>query len=325
MAAAGHPPNFTLVDLAPMGESFLADVLAGLGAPRKALPPKYFYDAAGARLFETICELPEYYPTRTETALLQRFGREMADAVGADAVIVEYGSGSGQKTRLLLEAARPAGYCAIDISAAQLAATVSAIARDFPGTTVVAVCADYSRSFALPLPTTLSGYRRTVYFPGSTIGNFTPEEAVAFLRNAHCMLGAGGGLLIGVDLQKDKAMLDAAYDDATGVTARFNLNLLHRMNRELGADFDPTAFRHRAFYDPAKGRVEMHLVSRRAQQVRVGDAVFRFVEGETIHTENSCKYTVEGFAALGRQAGFAARRCWVDDTRLFSVHYMEAV
>jgi dimethylhistidine N-methyltransferase len=325
MAAVGHPPNFTLIDLAPASGSFLADVLAGLRAPRKMLPPKYFYDAAGARLFDAICELPEYYPTRTEIALLQRHGREMADALGADSVVVEYGSGSGQKTRLLLAAARPAGYCAIDISAEQLESAVGAIARDFPATTVVAVCADYSRPFALPLPAALAGHRRSVFFPGSTVGNFTPEEAVAFLRNAHRVLGAGGGLLIGVDLQKDKAMLDAAYDDAAGVTARFNLNLLHRMNRELGADFDPAAFRHCAFYDPSKGRVEMHLVSCRAQQVRIGDAEFRFGDGETIHTENSWKYTVEGFAALGCQAGFAARRCWVDDARLFSVHYMEAV
>jgi dimethylhistidine N-methyltransferase len=311
--------RFAFHDRLPDSGSFLDDVIAGLSRPRKSLPPKYFYDARGSRLFEAICRTPEYYPTRTETALMTARARAMARRLGRGCAVIEYGSGSGRKTRILLEALAPAAYVPIDIARGQLKATAAAIAREFPRIEVAAVCADYSRPLALPGAT---ARRRIIYFPGSTIGNFTVPEAAAFLSNARRLAGRGGGMLVGVDLKKDAAVLNAAYNDARGVTAAFNLNLLRRINRELGADFDLAAFRHHAFYNAARGRIEMHLLSLGDQVVRIGRRTMRFRAGETIHTENSCKYSVAEFRGLARGAGFEPAGCWTDPRSYFAVHYL---
>jgi dimethylhistidine N-methyltransferase len=314
-----HSSRFAFHDRLPDTGSFFDDVIAGLSRPRKSLPPKYFYDARGSRLFEAICETPEYYPTRIETALMRAQARAMARRLGRRCAVIEYGSGSGRKTRILLEALAPAAYVPIDIARGQLRATAASIAREFPRVAVTAVCADYSRPLALP---PLAGRRRIIYFPGSTIGNFTVAEAAAFLANARRLAGPGGGMLVGVDLKKNAAVLNAAYNDARGVTAAFNLNLLWRINRELGANFDLAAFRHHAFYNAARGRIEMHLLSLKDQSVRIHRRAVRFRAGETIHTENSCKYSVDEFRGLARGAGFEPAGCWTDPQRLFAVHYL---
>jgi dimethylhistidine N-methyltransferase len=316
--------GYSFHDLHPDTGRFLDDVMAGLSRPQKTLPPKYFYDAHGCALFEAICGLPEYYLTRAEIALMRGQVGDMARRIGPACVLIEYGSGSGRKTRVLIGAIEPVAYVPIDIARGQLGATAAEIARDFPRLRVIAVCADYSRPLALPDLDDLGARRRIIYFPGSTIGNFTPDEAAAFLAGAREQAGAGGGVLIGVDLKKDTARLDAAYNDARGVTAGFNLNLLARINRELGADFDLSAFRHRAFYDEAAGRIEMHLESVKAQAVTISGRVIRFREGETIHTENSYKYSVREFQELARAAGLAPVECWTDAEKLFSVHYLAA-
>jgi dimethylhistidine N-methyltransferase len=315
--------GYSFHDLHPDTDRLLDDVMAGLSRPHKALPPKYFYDAHGCALFEAICELPEYYLTRAEIALMRGQVGDMARHLGPGRILIEYGSGSGRKTRILIGAIKPVAYVPIDIAREQLGATAAEIARDFPRLRVIAVCADYSRPLAL-LELDDLGARRIVYFPGSTIGNFTPAEAAAFLAGAREQVGAGGGLLIGVDLKKDTARLDAAYNDARGVTAGFNLNLLARINRELGADFDVSAFRHRAFYNEAAGRIEMHLESVKAQVVTISGRVIRFRKGETIHTENSYKYSVHEFQELAQTAGLAPVDCWMDAEKLFSVHYLAA-
>jgi dimethylhistidine N-methyltransferase len=320
MARAGA--GYSFHDFHPETNGFLEDVLAGLAKPQKELPPKYFYDARGSALFDEICELPEYYLTRTETAIMRGRGAEMARSLGPGCAVIEFGSGSARKTRILIEAAAPAAYLAIDIARDQLEATAADLAREFPRLEVIAVCADYSRPIELPQPAAPGSRRRVIYFPGSTIGNLAPAEARAFLRNAGSLAGTGGGLLIGVDLKKDTARLNAAYNDARGVTAEFNLNLLARINRELGAAFDLAAFRHFAFYNEALGRIEMHLVSARAQTVTVGGGVFRFRADETIHTENSYKYSIAEFQELGSSAGLAPVECWTDPERLFAVHYL---
>jgi dimethylhistidine N-methyltransferase len=314
--------GYAFRDLQPETGGFLEDVLAGLAKPQKELSPKYFYDARGSGLFEAICELPEYYLTRTESAIMHARGADMARHLGHGCALIEFGSGSGRKTRILIEAAAPAAYLAIDIARAQLEATAAELARDFPALEVAAICADYSRPIALPQLVAPGSRRRVIYFPGSTIGNLTPAEARVFLRNARDLAGAGGGLLIGVDLKKDTAVLNAAYNDTRGVTAEFNLNLLARINRELGAAFDLSAFRHFAYYNEALGRIEMHLVSTRAQSVTIGGGVFRFRPDETIHTENSYKYSIPEFQELGRSAGLAPAECWTDPERLFAVHYL---
>lgn len=309
-------------DLKPAVGSFLDEVVEGLSAPRKWLFPKYFYDERGSRLFEAICDLPEYYPTRTELGMLEKYGPELCRRVGRGSAIIEYGSGSGRKTELVLRAVEPHAYVAIDISGEQLRSAVSGLAERFPSVSMVALCADYTRTLALETIEVLSGTRRIGFFPGSTIGNYPHAEALAFLRSACESAGPGGAMIVGVDLVKDPAILHAAYNDAAGVTAAFNLNVLERINRELGADFDLDAFRHRAHYAAEEGRVEMHLVSQRAQTVSIAGRAFDFAAGETIHTESSYKYTVEGFQALAAEAGFEPEQCWVDDERLFSIHYL---
>lgn len=313
-------PTLTFVDLRPPPENFLQDVLRGLGAPRKFIPPKYFYDARGCVLFEKICALPEYYLTRTELALMRERAAEMAAELGEDCALIEIGCGNSEKTRLLLGALRPPAFIALDIAWEQLELSCDALSREFPGMRVVAVRADFSLPLELPDAVFQRARRRAMYFPGSTVGNFTPPEALEFLRGAARLLGPGGAVLVGVDLRKAKAMLDAAYDDAQGVTAEFNLNLLSRINRELGADFDLSRFRHQAFYDPVLGRIEMHLASAARQTVTIAGRHFEFGAGETIHTENSYKYSVEAFQALAVRAGLRPARVWTDTQTLFAVH-----
>ena len=316
-------PRFAFDDRPPETGRFLDDVTEGLSRPLKALAPKYFYDERGARLFEEICETPEYYPTRAETALMTSHAREMARRLGPRTAVIEFGSGSGSKTRILIDALRPVAYVPIDISREQLHDTAAAFASAYPRLAVHAVCADYSRPLALPRLDTLGAHRRVVYFPGSTIGNLSVPEAVAFLVHARVLAGPGGAMLVGVDLKKDAARLNAAYNDARGVTAAFNLNLLRRINRELDADFDLGAFRHHAFYHGPRGRIEMHLVSLKGQTVRVGGRAFRFRGGESIHTENSCKYSVNEFRRIAIGAGFEPAAFWTDRERLFAVHCLE--
>jgi len=300
---------------------FLAEVLEGLRQPQKRIPPKFFYDAEGSRLFDLICGLDEYYPTRTEIALLRRYRHEIAALAGPGVSLIEFGSGSNVKAGVVLSAlTRPRCYVPIDISREHLLASARELAAAHDTVPVIAVCADYTRP--LVLPAQCAGGPRLGFFPGSSIGNFQPLEAVAFLARAAQLLGAGQSLLIGVDLKKDKAVLDAAYDDAAGVTAAFNRNLLVRMRRELGARVEPDRFSHRAFYNAERGCIEMHLVADRAQSIAVGGERFDFVAGESIHTEDSFKYTTDEFADVARAAGWTQQHCWTDPEALFSLHYL---
>lgn len=302
---------------------FVRALLAGLSATPKQIPCKFFYDAAGSALFEQICALPEYYVTRTELALLARHAGEFGTLIGPDAELVEFGAGSGRKVRLLLDAmVRPRAYLPIDISSEYLAASAARLDADYPELIVKPVAADFSRPFALPA-LTCGARRRVGFFPGSTIGNFEPEAALHFLKNAARLLD-GGGLLVGVDLAKDPAILHAAYNDAAGITAAFNKNLLARANREFGADFDLSRFYHWACYNPLRQRIEMYLISAARQNVKIAGHVVSFTEGEAVHTENSHKHTVEGFRALAAAAGFTPRAVWCDPARLFSLHWLDA-
>ena len=295
----------------------------GLRREPRQIAPKFFYDQTGSALFDRICELPEYYPTRTEFAILRQHAGEMAECIGPQADLIEFGAGSLQKIRVLLGALRePARLVAIDISAEHLQAEAERLRAEHPALSVLAQAGDFSAGLQLP-GLSAGAVRRVGFFPGSSIGNFTPAEALAFLRRCAGWL-AGGGLLVGVDLVKDPALLHAAYNDSAGVTAAFNLNLLARANRELGSDFDLAAFQHCAFYTPREQRVEMHLISARAQSAQVGGERFDFAEGQSLHTENSCKYTVAGFQALARAAGLQPQAVWTDAQRLFSVHWLAA-
>jgi len=311
-----------LHDLAPEQEDFRTAVLEGLAKPHKSLPCKFFYDAVGSALFDRICELPEYYPTRTEIGILTEAAPQIADLAGRGGVLVEYGSGSSLKTRLLLDALAPDVYMPIDISRQHMLDACHTLAQDYPALHLMAVCADYTRPFTLPR-VARGGQRRLAFFPGSSIGNFAPLEALRFLKNVAQQLDPGDGLLIGVDLKKDPAILNAAYNDAAGVTAAFNLNLLARCNRELDADFDLDAFAHRSVYNATAGRIEMHLDSLRAQTVQVAGRAFAFTAGESIHTENSYKYRADEFRHLATQAGFAPLQTWIDAAGLFSVHVLQ--
>jgi len=302
--------------------SFLEDVQSGLSASQKRLPCKYFYDAEGSALFERICELDEYYLTRTELRIMHESADEMAALLGAQVLVVEPGSGASVKTRLLLEALEdPVGYVPVDISEAALAGAAPALADDFPELEVLPVVADFTGRFWVPSPRR-EPRRTLVYFPGSTIGNFEPGEAADFLARLRTVAGAGGAVLIGVDLHKDASVLEPAYDDAAGVTAAFNRNLLVRINRELGGDFKPERFAHVAAYDPVRRRIDMFLESTVEQGVRVGGERYRFAPGERIHTESSYKYTLPEFQRLARRAGLDVERVWTDPNRLFSVQYL---
>ncbi len=303
--------------------AFCTDMLAALAAPVRSISPKYFYDAEGSALFDAICELPEYYPTRTELQILRSHAAEIAQRIGPRAEIVEFGAGSLHKVRLLLDALdRPARYLPIDISGAHLQDAAMRLRDDYPTLQVEPVVADYTQALQLPDPHPAAGLR-VGFFPGSTIGNFDPDQALRFLRMAARVL-RGGALLLGADLVKDPAVLHAAYNDAQGVTAAFNLNLLARANRELGADFALDQFAHSAFYNAPLRRIEMHLVSRTRQQVEVCGRRFGFEEGETLHTEHSHKFTVDGLRALAAEAGFTAGPVWTDPQHLFSLHWLQA-
>ena len=304
-------------------DSFEADVVAGLSRPRKTIPPKYFYDAEGSRLFEAITALAEYYPTRTELALLRSAAGEIAAEIPDGAALVEFGSGASLKTRIVLDAApQVAVYAPIDISASALEGAAKAIRADYPKLAVAPLCEDFTR--ALELPVAAAGRPVVGFFPGSTIGNFTPQEAQAFLAGARRLLGDGAAFLVGIDLKKDAATLVAAYDDALGVTAAFNKNLLARINRELGGDFDLDAFAHRAVWNDAESRIEMHLMSLKDQAVSVAGRTFRFAAGETLHTENSYKFTVEGFGELAAAAGWRLERWWASAHPAFAMVLLRA-
>ncbi|MCJ2090129.1 L-histidine N(alpha)-methyltransferase [Methylobacterium sp. E-005] len=311
--------NPTFSDPTPVAPAFLDDVREGFSRPQKALSPKYFYDAAGSDLFEKITRLPEYYPTRTEIGILDGRGPEIAALLPAGAALVEFGSGSTVKLRRLLRHLdKLAAYVPVDVSGEFLRDQAETLSTDFPHLRVEPVVADFTRDF--DLPESLAGLPRAGFFPGSTIGNFEPEEAEALLARFGRILGSGAQMIVGVDLVKDAATLENAYDDAAGVTAAFNLNLLTRINRELAGRFDLDAFSHRAVFNPQASRIEMHLVARDAQDVAVGSDTFAFAAGETIHTESSYKYTVDTFRALAERAGWRWIQVWTDADGLFSVH-----
>jgi L-histidine N-alpha-methyltransferase len=299
---------------------FLADVRHGLSRPQKTLPCKYFYDARGSKLFDQICELPEYYPTRTEMAILRTRLDEIADLVPLGAVLIEYGSGSSQKTRLLLDRLDGlAAYVPVDICGPHLLRSAQRLKARSPRLTIRPICADFTRPLRLPH---FENRPRVLFFPGSTIGNFAPDDAIDLLRGMARLAGPSGGLLIGVDLLKSPDILIRAYDDRAGVTAAFNRNLLARINRELNGTFDLEAFAHRAVFNAQMCRIEMHLVSQRDQRAEVDGMPFHFVAGETIHTENSHKYSRESFADLADRAGWEVRMIWTDPQELFSVQYL---
>ena len=301
---------------------FLQEVVRGLQQPQKSLPCKLFYDERGSRLFDRITELDEYYPTRTELAIMEQHVGEMTTLLGSGCLLVEYGSGSSTKTRLLLDRLEaPAGYVPIDISAEHLARSAAALTAEYPHLEVLPVCADYTRPFDLPTPSRPAA-RSAAYFPGSTIGNFEPEAARRFLAGAAGLAGPKGALLIGVDLKKDPQLLHDAYNDRLGVTAQFNLNILAHLNAALDADIRLDAFRHYAFYNPTFGRIEMHLVSLEDQQIRLGGGAISFRAGESIWTESSYKYRPDEFEALAAAAGWRVECVWTDPRALFSVQYL---
>ena len=318
----GSPPReFRFFNRKPSVPDAMEELVAGLSAPAKTVPPKYFYDEAGSRLFESITELPEYYLTRTETGILNNSRDDLVRWVGPDACLVEYGSGSSAKTRILLEACRPAAYVPVDISRGQLLASARQIYEDFSGIAVYPTCADYSQPFELPSIT--AGLRKVGFFPGSTIGNIEPGEVPGFLRGVGRVLGPGGRFIVGVDTKKAESMLNAAYNDAAGVTRAFNLNMLRHINAIAGADFDPTRFEHEALYNRERGRVEMYLTSTEQQTVRVNGAFIEFGRGERIHTEHSYKYDADEFASLAEQAGLRALEQRRDENGHFMVLLLE--
>lgn len=311
-----------LIDLHPSTASFRDEVLRGLQSSPKRIPPKYFYDERGSELFERITRLPEYYPTRTEISILESRESEIESLLGERWELVELGSGSSRKVRILLDAASGRGiYVPVDISREHLLQAAQNVASAYPALRVTAVCTDYTRP--MPLERFDPAGRRVVFFPGSTIGNFEPAEAGTFLKNFRTFLRPGDSMIIGVDMKKDPRTLHAAYNDAAGVTAKFNINVLHRINRQLSGTFDARSFEHVAFYDVQKGRIEMHLRSRGDQLVRVAGEEIAFAAGETIHTENSYKYDRADFGALVASAGLEARDVWTDADRLFSVWILQ--
>ena len=309
-------------DFKPAREQFRADVLSGLQKQPKELPCKHFYDDRGSRLYERICQLDEYYIPRTEISIMESRIEEIVELLGPAVLLIEYGSGSGVKTRILLDHLhQPAAYVPIDISREQLLRVTRQLALDYPGLEVLPVCADYTSDFELPTPK--QPCKRVVgYFPGSSIGNFNPARAGLFLEHIATTCGPGGALLIGVDLKKDPAVLHRAYNDPHGVTSAFNLNLLERINRELGCDFQTDSFEHYAFYNPREGRVEMHLISQKDQTVHLDDVAIPFIRGETIWTESSYKYSPGEFKKMATAAGLKIEKVWTDEKQWFSIQYL---
>ncbi|MFN2309494.1 MAG: L-histidine N(alpha)-methyltransferase [Gammaproteobacteria bacterium] len=312
-------PAFSFYDQHPKPADFFQEVISGLSQLPRFVPPKFFYDEYGSQLFDRICATPEYYPTRTEIDILRRNAPAIAEHVGRDCLLIEPGSGNSAKVRELLGPLAPRLYMPVDISKAYLRDSAARLAHEYPWLEVRAACTDFTEYQALPeLP---DDGRRVAFFPGSSVGNFEPDEARRFLAYIAETVGEDGGLLIGVDLKKDSETLNAAYNDAAGATAAFNLNILTRINRELGADFNLEGFSHYAFYNQDLGRVEMHLVSRLDQRVIIDGHDFDFCSGESIHTESSYKYTVDEFSALAAQAGFHLEALWIDRCDLFSVQF----
>ncbi len=311
-----------LTDLHPSRTEMCIDVMQGFRERQKWISSMYFYDRRGSELFDRICELPEYYPTRTEISILRENAVDIATTVGPGVLVIEPGSGSGEKARMLLRALDgPVAFVPVEISREHLKASAESLNADFPDLEVLPVCADFSREFEVPAPGR-AARRRLVFFPGSTIGNFEPDDACELLRTFRTVAGPDGALLVGVDLRKDPAILERAYNDSAGVTAEFNLNLLVRLNRDLGADFDVSLFEHRAIWNDAASRIEMHLVSSSAQSAHLCGEVVEFEAGETIHTESSNKYSIERFAGLAQDAGLRVERVWTDPEALFSIQLL---
>lgn len=317
-----NAPQVSFHDLRPPDLDLAQAVIAGLTMAPKAIPPKFFYDARGSKLFDAICAQPEYYLPDAEREIFQEWGSEIARGLGNGLVLLEPGAGSALKVRWLLEDVKPTAYVPIDISDEHLSEAIADLADHYPWLQVHAAVADFTHS--LPIPEAVPDAPRAAFFPGSSLGNFEPESAAAFLELVRGAVAPEGRLLIGVDRKKEAAILDAAYNDAAGVTADFNRNLLHRINHELGADFQLDKFAHRAWYDEEAGRVEMHLVSTERQSVRIDGASFEFAEGESIHTENSYKYSPEELVALAGQAGFRCVNFWTDPRQYFGVYLLEA-
>lgn len=313
-----------LLDLEPAANDDERELVGGLSRDPKQISPKYFYDDAGSKLFEQICEQPEYYPTRTELDIMREHMQEIATLCGSRASLIEFGSGSSLKTRLLLEHLdKPAAYVPVDISREHLLEASEELASDYPEIEILPVRADFTRPFDLPQPKVMPE-RNIVYFPGSTIGNFQTEEAIDLMRVMREEARDDGALLIGVDLEKPKEVLEPAYNDAAGVTADFNLNMLRRLNREYDATFDLDAFRHHAVFDEDNSRIEMRLISLRRQAVHVAGERFELAEGEYIVTEHSHKYAPEQFAGMAAEAGFSLQKVWTDDAEMFSVQFLIA-
>jgi len=309
-------------DLEPDDSCFCEDIVSGLSKKPRSIPPKYFYDKRGSRLFDALCETPEYYPTRTEISIIKDNLEEICACLGKQCVLIEPGSGASKKVRLLLDTLEPHAYIPLDISSDYLYSVAKNLASEYPKLRVIAACVDFTAP--IKLPDYPDNKRRVAFFPGSSIGNFEPEEAILFLRNLCDLVQPGGGLLIGVDLKKETGIINDAYNDKQGITARFNLNMLAHINRELNADFDFDCFEHRAFYNETLGRVEMHLFCKNSQTVSIGNNVFNLEQGESIHTENSYKYSISEFHSLAREAGFTNENTWTDIDGLFSIHYLRA-
>lgn len=314
--------DYRFFDLAPVRVDMREEVLAGLRAPIKTIAPKYFYDEHGSQLFDAITHLPEYYPTRTETSLYEAHSKEIGEHFKGDVTLVEYGSGSSRKIRALLEGVRPAAYVPLDISSEHLETSAKALQADYEWLDIYAVCADYSGPFELP--SEIPAKQVMAFFPGSSIGNFTPADAQEFLRRVRLVIGANGKLLIGIDRKKSPAEIEAAYNDAQGITAAFNLNVLEHLNRELAGDFDTNNFRHVANYNTKLGSLQMFLEAKRGHSVQLAGEMIEFAEGEQIHTENSFKYTPEEFVAMAQGAGFAEEWHITDNGDKFSVFLLAA-
>lgn len=320
-----NTPDIAVYDLQPDTATFLEEVLDGLQADEKKLPCKYFYDERGSRLFEEICKLDEYYLTRAELEILRANAKSIAEALGPCVLLVEPGAGSGEKVRVLLDhIVQPAGYMPIDISREHLRQSAIALSERYPDLEVVPVCADFSDDFDIPATDTRHR-RKVAFFPGSTIGNFTPDDAVTFLGRLASLCGQGGAILLGADRKKSPDVLERAYNDSRCITEEFNKNVLHHANRKLEADFEPDNFRHHAFYNSDKGRIEMHLVSRKDQVVTIDKVEVEIREGESIRTECSYKYSIDDIRQLAEEAGLRVDFVWSDDEQLFSVYFLTVV
>lgn len=315
------PHNLVFSDLHPACRDKRSDILSGLQNKQKSIDPKYFYDIRGSVLFEQITRLPEYYPTRTERKILTSNAKSMAECCGQDCVLIEPGSGSSEKVRLLLDALKPAAYVPMDISVDFLKQSAIQLAEEYPWLQIHAICTDFAKQEKEPEG--LPEGKRVIFYPGSTLGNMKPAQASEFLKNLGHWLDRDGGVLIGIDMHKSTRVLEEAYNDEQGITALFNLNILSNINSLIGAGFDTDRFDHRAFYDKEKCRIEMHLVSKLDQVVSLGDTSISFARGETIHTENSYKYTAESFQDIAQSAGFDIRAGWLDERQLFGVYYLE--